>query len=118
MSRISEDLDAAVKQPSGSARRVDGRSPLDVLVIVLCAVALGLVLSAGVSAITASDASVVGKVEGGGWGGRGCYPTVSYTVEGRDYVLHADKDPRCGADCTGWARRRSTTNPAIRPRLG
>src|SRR6476661_5936920 len=104
MSRISEDLDAAVKQPSGSARRLDGRAPLDVLVIVLCVVAIGLVLSAGVSAITTSDASVVGKVEGGGWGGSGCYPTVSYTVEGRDYVLHADKDPRwCGLHWMGPA---------------
>jgi len=104
MSRISEDLDAAVKQPSGSARRLDGRAPLDVLVIVLCFVAIGLVLSAGVSAITTSDASVVGKVEGGGWGGSGCYPTVSYTVEGRDYVLHADKDPRwCGLHWMGPA---------------
>ena len=77
---------------------------MDVLAIVLCALAAGLVLSAGVSALTASDAAVVGKVEGGGWGGSGCYPTVSYTVEGRDYVLHADKDVRwCGSHWMGQA---------------
>ncbi len=74
--------------------RLSGRGPLDKLVMVLCAAAVGLVLAAGISAVTASGASVVGKVEGGGWGGRGCYPTVSYAVEGRDYVLHASKDLR------------------------
>jgi hypothetical protein len=77
---------------------------MDVLMIVLCVAALGLVLSAGVSAITASDASAVGKVEGGGWGGSGCYPTVSYTVEGRDYLLHAERDLRwCGLHWMGSA---------------
>jgi hypothetical protein len=77
---------------------------MHVLAIVLCALAAGLVLSAGVSAVTASDATVVGKVEGGGWGGSGCYPTVAYTVEGRDYLLHAEKDLRwCGLHWMGPA---------------
>jgi hypothetical protein len=104
MSRISGDLDAAAKQPSGSTKCLARRAPIDVLAIVLCALVAGLVLSAGVSVVTASDATVVGKVEGGGWGGSGCYPTVAYTVEGRDYLLHPDKDLRwCGLHWMGPA---------------
>ncbi|MQW76279.1 hypothetical protein GHK92_10360 [Nocardioides sp. dk4132] len=81
------DADAA---PS-SAR---SRRLLDLLVACLCLAAVGLALTAGAVALAASDTSVEGTVEGGGWGGGGCYPTVSYAVDGRDYVLHAEKDTR------------------------
>jgi hypothetical protein len=103
MSQLSDDLrvpDAEPTSPPASSRRL-----IDMLVRILCVAAVGLVLAAWGVAVAASDTSVEGKVEGGGWGGSGCYPTVSYTVEGLDYVLRAEKDTRwCGLHWLGPAR--------------
>ncbi len=81
--------DAGATPSSARSRRL-----LDLLVAVLCLAAVGLALAAWAVALAASDTSVEGTVEGGGWGGSGCYPTVAYAVEGRDHVLHAEKDTR------------------------
>ncbi len=109
---------AVAEPPAGDVARRPARRGLDVLVMVLCAVALGLILGAAASAGTASSASVGGKVMGGGWGGAGCYPTVSYTVDGRDYVLHANKDTRwCALHMMGPAKVYYERDDPARARL-
>ena len=94
MSAVSDVEVPAAADADATPSSARSRRLLDLLVVVLCLVAVGLALAAWAVALAASDTSVEGTVEGGGWGGSGCYPTVSYAVEGRDHVLHAEKDTR------------------------
>ncbi|MEZ0577551.1 DUF3592 domain-containing protein [Nocardioides sp. MH1] len=67
------------------------------VVAVLLGIGVGLVLAAGIAMLTAPSSTVQGEVGAFGGGGRGCYPTVSYSVHGETYQFTEPRDDRwCG----------------------
>ncbi len=61
------------------------------LVVGLLLAALALGAAAGLAMLTAPTSTITGTVGGFGWGGGGCYPTVSYVVDGRSYTITEDQ---------------------------
>lgn len=70
--------------------------------LVLLALALGVL--AAIIALTAPSTTATGRVGAFGGGASGCYPTVTYEVDGETFRFTADRDRRwCALDMGGDA---------------